>query len=104
MSFQQVIACLDKLVEYPVIVDYIKHFNGPDGFMYTIETDPIKMQLNKQMNDLLDDGYHSGASWGYMMRLVQAVLHGVTTREHILERIQEEDAACRNGVTEENIQ
>ena len=105
MSFQQVIACLDKLVEYPVIVDYIKHFNGPDGFMYTIETDPIKMQLNKQMNDLLDDGSHSGASWGCMMRLVQAVLNGVTTREDILALIrEEEDAASHNTPTEENIQ
>ena len=106
MSFQQVIECLDKLVEYPAIVEYIKNFDSPDGFMYTIETDPIKMRLDKQMNDLLDDGMHSGASWGCMLRMVQAVLNGITTREHILELIREEDAvshACiDNTPTEGN--
>ena len=108
MSFQQVIICLDKLVEYPMIVEYIKSFDGPDGFINTIETDPVKMRLDKQMNDLLDDGSHSGASWGFMMRMIQSVLNGITTREHILALIREEDAACHacidNRVTEENIQ
>lgn len=105
MSFQQVIACSDKLVEYPAIVDYIKHFNGSDGFMYTTETDPVKIDLQERMNQLLDDGSHSGASWGCMMRLVQAVLNGVTTREDILERMrEEEDAASHNTPTEEDIQ
>ena len=107
MSFKQVITCLDKLIEYPAIVDYIKHFNSPDGFIYTIETDPIKMRLDKQMNDLLDDGSHSGASWGFMLRMIQAVLNGVTTREHILALIREEEdavshACIDNTPTEEN--
>ena len=92
MSFQQVIVCLDKLVEYPAIVEYIKSFNGEHGFMYTTETDPVKIDLQKRMNQLLDDDTHSGASWGYMMRLIQAVLNGVTTRENILESMRREDA------------
>ena len=88
MSFKQVIVCLDKLVEFPAIVDYIKNFDGKDGFIYTVETDPIKMQLNSQMMDLLDDGSHSGASWGCMMRVIQSVLNGVTTREYLLDIIR----------------
>jgi len=103
MSFQPVIECLDKLVEYPAIVEYIKSFNGNMGFMYTVETDPVKLQLNKQTNDLLDDGYHSGASWGWMMRLVQAVLNGVTTRENILEMIKEEDARVNTNLNNNNV-
>ena len=105
MSFQQVIICLDKLVEYPTIVEYIKSFNGEYGFMYTNETDPVKIDLQERMNQLLDDGSHSGASWGFMLRMIQSVLNGVTTREDILELMrEEEDAACNNTPTEENIQ
>ena len=101
MSLQQVIVCLDKLVEYPAIADYIKNFNEHYGFIYTIESDPDKLQLQQQMHDLLNDGSHSGASWGYMLRLVQAVLNGVTTRENILDKIREYDE--RENIMKEQI-
>ena len=103
MSFQQVIVCLDKLAEYPAITDYIKNFDGPAGFMYTIETDPIKMRLDKQMNDLLDDGSHSGASWGFMIRTIQAVLNGTMTRERILEMMKEDEERVNNDSNDNSL-
>ena len=78
---------LDVLQEYPQLIAYIKIFDGKHGFMYTRETDPQHIELKKQMEDVLDDGNHSGASWGNMMRNVQAVLNGVVT----VEQLQEED-------------
>ena len=71
---QQVKTALDRLIDYPEISEYIKNFNGKDGFMYTIETDPQRKALKDDMERVLDDGNHSMASWGIMMRTIQAVL------------------------------
>ena len=90
MSFQQVKRCLDILKEYPAIENYIKEFNGRDGFMYTIETDSNKIELQQKMNKLLDDDMHSGASWGCMLRLIQGILNGTILYEVFLEKLEEE--------------
>jgi len=76
MSEQQVLTALALLREYPEIEDYIRTFNGVYGFLYTEETEPERIELNKQMITLLDDDSHSGASWGCMLRIIQDRLKG----------------------------
>ena len=85
MSYTQVLSGLDMLQERKEMSEYIKNFDGNGGFMYTIETDPIKIELKNDMETLLDDGSHSGSSWGWMMRVIQAVLRGDITIEEIIE-------------------
>lgn len=85
MSYAQVLSGLDILQEHKDISEYIKNFYGNGGFMFTRETDPIKIQLSDDMEDLLNDGSHSGSSWGWMMRVIQAVLNGNATKEEIIE-------------------
>jgi hypothetical protein len=85
MSYSQVLSGLDILQEHKEISEYIKDFDGNGGFMFTRETDPIKIQLSDDMEKLLDDGSHSGSSWGWMMRLIQSVLNGNATKEEIIE-------------------
>jgi hypothetical protein len=87
MSNQSVYKALDILREHPEITTYIKSFEGRGGFMYTQEKDPKRIALKHQMEELLDDGSHSGASWGCMMRTIQAVLNGIVT----IEELKEED-------------
>ena len=84
MSITQIKRCLDILLEYPAIKDYIINFDGKNGFIYTIEEDPIKKQIQQQMNELLDDGSHSGASWGFMLRKIQAILNGTISYEDVI--------------------
>ena len=91
MTLRQVLSALDVLQEHPDLTKYIKHFYGNHGFMYTVETDPELSRLSKKLDKTLDDGSHSGASWGFMMRTVQGVLNGVITKEQILRQIEEED-------------
>jgi hypothetical protein len=91
MDHQQAYKALDILRDYPAITEYIKSFEGKGGFMYTTETDPDRIALKKQMEDILDDGNHSGSTWGCMMRDIQAVLNGVIT----VEQLQEEDRASQ---------
>ena len=79
-------AALDRLVEYPALETYIKEFNGAGGFMFTVETAPERRALQLQLEDLLDDGSHSGASWAFLLRGVQAVLTGTVTRAQLEER------------------
>lgn len=93
MTYNDVYKALETLREYPAITDYIKSFTGGiGGFMYTKETDLDRIAIKKQMEDVLDDGHHSGSSWGAMMRDIQAVLNGVITVEQLQEqdRINEE--------------
>jgi len=87
MDHSDVYKALDTLREYPAITEYIKNFKGNAGFMYTVETEPGRIAIKKQMEDVLDDGHHSGSSWGCMMRDIQSVLNGVIT----VEELQEED-------------
>jgi len=87
MDDSDVYKALETLREYPAITEYIKSFKGDEGFMYTTETDPDRMAIKNQMEDVLDEhGYHSGASWGCMMRDIQAVLTGVITVEQLKEQ------------------
>ena len=89
---KQTIEALDTLVEYPELSEYIKSFEGDGGFMYTIETDETRKALSNKLGDVLDsNGMHSGASWGCMLRSVQAVLSGHITREKILQDIEIEE-------------
>ena len=88
MSYTSTLNALDVLVEYPHLSEYIKNFDGPAGFMYTPETDPQRRAYAKQLDDVLDpDGSHSGGSWGFMLRGIQAVLMGTWTREYLVEQI-----------------
>ena len=96
MTLQQTINALDILMNSSNadICEYIKSFNGYDGFMYTREEDPNRKALQKKMEDVLDEGsVHSGASWGYMLRTIQSVLNGTNTYEQIVEaKIKEVEA------------
>ena len=92
MEHSDVYKAMETLREYPAITEYIKSFKGDGGFMYTAETDPDRIALNAQLENILDEhGYHSGASWGCMMRDIQAVLNGVIT----VEQLKEEDRIRR---------
>jgi hypothetical protein len=93
MDHTDVYKALDILREYPAITEYIKSFRGRHGFMYTEETDPGRIAIKKQMECVLDDGHHSGSSWGYTMSNIQAVLNGVVT----VEELQEEDRIRREN-------
>jgi hypothetical protein len=89
MSYNCILKALDTLVEYPDLMDYIKHFNGPHGFMYT---DTQGCAYGTRLEEVLDPhGCHSGGSWGCLLRGVQAVLNGTLTRETIIAQIATED-------------
>jgi hypothetical protein len=105
MSLTQVIQGLDVLEqqERHDIQEYIRNFDGNGGFMYTIETDPEKIKLKEDMEKLLDDSSHSGASWGWMMRVIQSVLSGVTSKEEILKQIKEDQEESRRKEEEDRL-
>jgi hypothetical protein len=79
--------------EHTDVIEYIKTFDGPYGFMYTLERDPRLVEISEKMSDLLDShGNHSGASWGCMLRTIQALLLGKVSIEELIEedRISDE--------------
>jgi hypothetical protein len=78
MSAEQIAVALEILKEHPDIVEYIKTFDSPHGFMYTIECNTKRQQLQQKTNELLDDGSHSGASWGLFLRQLQAIVSAET--------------------------
>ena len=90
MSHLQILNALDVLIEYPDLMEYIKTFDSPAGFMYTKETDPERREYVTRLDELLDAESHSGSSWGSMLRGVQAVLNGVLTREYLEQEAAEE--------------
>ena len=95
MSYQQVLTVLDELsFNKKDVAEYIKSFDSDLGFMYTKETDPERIALKAKMNEL-DDGTHSGTSWGYMMRIVQSVLRGVNSYEDIVIKKNQEEERYR---------
>ena len=100
-----VIEGLNVLQDYPDIREYIKNFNGSHGFMYTTDSDAYyNADIEKQMEQILDPtGIHSGCSWGCMMRGIQAVLTGSTTREEIEEQIFESDKRFNEFMREVNL-
>jgi hypothetical protein len=104
MTYRKVLTALDILNEYPAIVEYIQQFNGENGFMYTIENDPKKNELKAQMENLLDDDSHSGASWGEMLRMIQAVLNGKLSRDAISQKIVNEDEYYNQWLLEKSNQ
>jgi hypothetical protein len=94
MSYKDILNAVDILIEYPDLMEYVKTFDSPKGFMYTRETDINRVKREKLLSDLLDaKGTHSGASWGCMLRGVQSVLNGVNTREYfmVMEKMDEEE-------------
>lgn len=91
MTYSQVLTALDRLTAYPHLAEYIKSFNGDGGFMFTVETHPQRKAYQTQLSDLLDSNrMHSGSSWAFMLRGVQAVLMGAFTREWLLVKIADQ--------------
>ena len=63
--------------------------------MYTVETEPSRIALQKHMDKVLDDGSHSGASWGFMLCTIQGVYNGTILYEDILTEKEKEDKMYR---------
>ena len=103
MSLDQIIEALDVLAN-PMnadVIEYIKSFDGNGGFMYTLETDPIRIALKEKMETVIDARPHSGSSWGCMLRLIQASLNGVEgySYEHLItekNRLRDEEEQVNN--------
>ena len=91
MSHLQILKALDVLIEYPDLMEYIKTFDSPAGFMYTKETDPERREYVTRLDELLDAESHSGGSWGCMLRGIQAVLNGFITVEYLEQEAAEEE-------------
>ena len=91
MSHLQILKALDVLIEYPDLMEYIKTFDSPAGFMYTKETDPERREYVTRLDELLDAESHSGGSWGSMLRGIQAVLNGFITVEYLEQEAAEEE-------------
>ncbi len=109
---------LDKLQqkENDDVAKYIESFNNDGGFMFHTEITNERIVIKNKMEELLDDGTHSGASFGCMMRLIQALLSGVITRQDLLKEIEEDDKkmeeflkereagkACSSGESQEAV-
>ena len=77
--------------EHEDVMHYIKTFYGEGGFMYSEETDPYRIAIKGKMQQLLDDGGHSGGSWGFTLRSVQAVLNGTWTDQDLLDAKEQQD-------------
>ena len=97
MTLRQTINALDLIntSEYNDIREYIQSFNGNHGFMYTVETEPNRIAVKKHMEKVLDDGSHSGASWGFMLRTIQGVYNGTILYEDILTEKEKQDKMYR---------
>ena len=91
MSHLQILNAMDLLIEYPDLMEYIKTFDGPAGFMWTKETDPQRIDYVNRLDELLDAESHSGGSWGCMLRGIQAVLNGFITVEYLEQEAAEEE-------------
>ena len=104
-SNQDALRALDMLAqpENRDIFEYIKSFNSDEGFMYTIETEPARIQLKKKMEKLLE-GRHSGYSFATMLRIVQALMNGDTTKEQVLARIEEDKRRYAVWCRENNVE
>ena len=92
MSYSSILKALDALVEYPDLQEYVKELNSPCGCIFTPEADPQRIDCAARLEQLLDaNGMHSGASWGFLLRSVQAILTGQMTREKLLKKAAEEE-------------
>ena len=90
--------------EHTDIMEYIKTFDGPYGFMYTLEHDPKLVEISEKMSDLLDShGNHSGSSWGCMLRTIQALLLGKVSIEELNEQDRISDEKYRLYCEKKNL-
>ena len=105
MSLQQTLEALDILANpsNSDVVEYIKTFNGDSGFMYTVETEPTRIALKEKIETIIDESSHSGASWGCMLRLIQAVLNGVYTYEDLVIEKNKEDEIYAKWLIEQEL-
>ena len=70
--------------EHQDVMNYIKNFNGNNGFMFN--NDKNYADVRQKTEDLLDSNSgHSGGSWGCMLRTIQAVLNNKITLEQLIE-------------------
>ena len=70
--------------EHQDVMNYIKNFNGNNGFMFN--NDKNYADVRQKTEDLLDSNHgHSGGSWGCMLRTIQAVLNNKITLEQLIE-------------------
>ena len=72
---QQVLSALNVLQTHPDLREYIKNFYGIHGFMYTIETEPELLRLNKKLDEVLDDGWHRGSYDAWYSRRIKWDYH-----------------------------
>lgn len=107
MSLTQIIDALDVLADprNADVVEYIKSFDGYGGFMYTQERDPHRIALKKKMETIINERPHSGASWGCMLRSVQASLNGVKgySYEDIITEKNKEEERYREYLAQEKL-
>ena len=91
--FQMSLNGIDKLYqkENHDVLEYIKSFDNDGGFMFNTEITTERISIKNKMEELLDDGSHSGASFSCMMRIIQSVLTGVNTCQDLLKKIEEDE-------------
>ncbi len=70
------------------IMNYIKN---PKSNIFGIETEPDLLAIQNKMNNLLDDGRHSGGSWCFTLSIVKAILRGTYSEEELLEAKRREE-------------
>jgi hypothetical protein len=102
MSLQQIYHALAVLEKHTELKDYVKNFYGQHGFMFSVKTDPKSIQLERQLNDLLNEnGYHSGSSWGCMLQTIKAILRDEVTIQQ-LEEEKRDFIARRDNARRDN--
>jgi hypothetical protein len=80
ITLKLTIKSLDILMDYPVLIDYIKS--------YKEETE--RDDLENQLSELLDSRkIHTKNSWISMLQFIQSVLNEELTREEILLKIED---------------
>jgi hypothetical protein len=101
---QYALDAIDRVKEYPHIVEYIRSFDKEGGYTYKNDDEERERKiLKKQMDDILDNGKHTGPStWEYMTTLVRLVLSEDLTCEDLIKTKtrQEKDEADLSHVIE----
>ena len=101
---QYALEAIDRVKEYPHIVEYIRSFDNDGGYTYKNDDEERERKILKQeMDDILDNGKHTGPStWEYMTTLVRLVLSEDLTCEDLIKTKtkQEKDEAELSHVIE----
>ena len=101
---QYALDAIDRVKEYPHIVEYIRSFDKDGGYTYKNDDEERERKILKQeMDDILDNGKHTGPStWEYMTTLVRLVLSEDLTCEDLIKTKtkQEKDEAELSHVIE----